>query len=67
MPKIYIKDFGRALALVFGGVAIGYCKCLVDVKKAYGDVIEDECITVKPNKMMSVGITNSPKENEESN
>lgn len=66
MPKIGIKDFGRALALVFGGVTVGYLKCLVDVKKAYGDVIEDDCIIVKPNKAMSVGIDNSPKSTEES-
>lgn len=66
MPKIRIKDFGKALALVFGGVAVGYLKCLVDVKNAYGDVIEDDCITVKPNKAMMVGIDNGPKKTEES-
>lgn len=66
MPRIGIKDFGRALMLVFGGVTVGYLKCLVDVKNAYGEVIEDDCIVVRPNKAMTVGIANNPKKTEES-
>ena len=62
MPKIRIKDFGKALMILGGGIAVGYLKCLSDVKDKYGNVIEDEYITVKPNKSMSVGISNSPKE-----
>lgn len=67
MPKIPFKVFGRTLAIIAGSVAVGYLKCLKDVKKKYGEVIGDDFITVKPNKLMTVGIVNSPKKNEESN
>jgi hypothetical protein len=66
MPKIRIKEFGKAMMILGGGIIVGYLKCLDDVKDKYGDVIEDEYITVKPNKSMSVGISNRPKKTEES-
>lgn len=67
MPKNRIKAFGKALVILAGGIAVGYLKCLEDVKKKYGEAIDDDYITVAPNKAMTVGIKNSPKKNEESN
>lgn len=66
MPRTRFKDFGRTLMILGGGIAVGYLKCLNDVKKKYGDVIEDEEITVAPCKGMTVGV-NNPKKNEEPN
>lgn len=65
MPKIITK-IGKVLVILVGGVAVGYLKCLNDVKDKYGEDIDDEFITVKPAKGMSVGIVNKPEETEES-
>lgn len=65
MPKMITK-IGKVLAILGGGIAVGYLKCLSDVKNRYGENIEDEYITVKPIKGMSVGIDNRPEETEES-
>lgn len=67
MPKIKFKSFGKALVILASGIAVGYLKCLKDVEKKYGEVIDEDFITVAPNKVMTVGIVNSPKKNEESN
>lgn len=60
MPKIRFKEFGKALVILAGGVAVGYLKCLEDVKKKYGESINEDYITVEPNKAISVGIKNNP-------
>lgn len=65
MPKMITK-IGKTLVILGGGVAIGYLKCLKDIKERYGETIDDEYITVKPIKGMSVGIDNKPEETEES-
>ena len=64
MPKSLFKNLGKTLMILGGGFAVGYLKCLKDVKKKYGDVIEDEEITVKPCKGMTVSITNSTETEE---
>lgn len=66
MPKNRIKTFGKALIILGGGIVVGYLKCLKDVQKKYGDVIAEDYITVEPMKKMTVGISNSPEETEES-
>ena len=65
MPKMITK-IGKVLVILGGGIAVGYLKCLNDVKDKYGEAIDDECITVKPFNGMSVGIDNKPAETEES-
>jgi hypothetical protein len=67
MPKINFKSFGKALIILGGGIVVGYLKCMEDVQKKYGEVIDEDFITVEPMKKMTVGIVNSPKKNEESN
>lgn len=66
MPKNRFKNFGKALMVLGGGIAVGYLKCLNDIQKKYGESIDEDYITVKPNKTMSVGIKNTRKETEES-
>lgn len=67
MPKGRFKSFGKAMMILGGGMVVGYLKCLNDVQKKYGGVIDEEEITVRPCKGMAVGVKNSPKKEGESN